>query len=83
MMMMTTMVAELGMSMFPVPGTGAVRCSQITADGAREEAEGLVVVPSDGCALLVRQRESKTVKDFHGPAVVATAVAPRGLAEIV
>ena len=79
----TATVAELGMSTFPAPGTGAVRRSQMTAEGAREKVKGPVVMPSDGGALLVRQRESKTVKDIHRPASVTTAVASRCLAEVV
>ena len=82
-MMMVPMVAELGMSTFPAACASAVCRSQMTAKGARDEVEGLVVVTSDGGALLVRQRESKTVKDIHGPAAVAAAVAPSGLAEIM
>ena len=62
---MATMVAELRMSTFPAPGTGAVRRSQMTAKGAREKVKGLVVMTSDGSALLVRQCESQTVKDIH------------------
>ena len=81
--MMTTMVAELGMSSLPAPCTGAIRRSQMTAYGAREKVKGFVVMAPDSGALLVRQRESQTVKDIHGPAAVTTAVTPNGLAEIV
>ena len=80
---MATMVAELGMSTLPATCTGAVRCRQMTTEGACEKVKGLVVMASDGGALLVRKRESQTVKDIHGPAAVTTAVAPRGLAQIV
>ena len=81
--MMATVVAELGVSTFPATGTGAVRRSQMTAEGAREKVKGLVVMASYSGALLVRKRESQTVKDIHGSASVAAAIAPRGLAEIV
>ncbi len=63
--MMATMVAELRMSTLPAPGTGAVRCSKMTTEGACEKVKGLVVMTSDGSALLVRQCESQTVKDIH------------------
>jgi hypothetical protein len=79
----TATVAELGMSTFPAPGTGAVRRSQMTTEGACEKVKRLVVMASDGGALLVRQRESQTVKDIHGPAAVTTAVAPCGLTKVV
>ena len=81
--MMATMVAELGMSTLPATCTGAVRSSQMTTEGACEKVKGLVVMASDGGALLVCQRESQTVKDIHGPAAMTTAVAPGGLAQIV
>ncbi len=81
--MMMTMVAELGMSTLPAPRTGAVRSSQMTTEGACEKVKGPVVMASDCGALLVRKRESQTVKDIHGPAAVTTAVTPSGLAEIV
>ena len=81
--MMATMVAELGMSTLPATCTGAVRCRQMTTEGACEKVKGLVVMASDGGALLVRKRESQTVKDIHGPAAVTTAIAPDGLAQIV
>ena len=55
----------------------------MTTEGACEKVKRLVVMASDGGALLVRQRESQTVKDIHGPAAVTTAVAPGGLAQIV
>lgn len=71
------------MSTLPAPGTGAVRRSQMTTEGACEKVKGLVVMASDGGALLVRQRESQTVKDSHGPAAVTTAVATCGLAQVV
>ncbi len=81
--MMATMVAELGMSTLPATCTGAVRRSQMTTEGACEKVKGLVVMASDGGALLVRQRESQTVKDIHGSAAVTTAVAPCGLTKVV
>lgn len=80
---MATMVAELGTSTLPATCTGAVRCRQMTTEGACEKVKELVVMASDGGALLVRQRESQTVKDIHGPAAVTTAIAPDGLAQIV
>lgn len=55
----------------------------MTTEGACEKVKGLVVMASNGGALLVRQRESKTVKDIHRPASVTTAVAPRSLAQVV
>lgn len=81
--MIATMVAELRMSTLPATCTGAVRRSQITTKGACEKVKGLVVMASDGGALLVCQRESQTVKDIHGPAAVSTAIAPGSLAQIV
>lgn len=81
--MMATMVAELGMSTLPATCTGAVRRSQMTTKGACDKVKGLVVMASDGGELLVRKRESQTVKDIHGPAAVTTAIAPDGLAQIV
>lgn len=80
---MATVVAELGMSTLPATCTGAVRRSQMTTEGACEKVKRLVVMASDGGALLVRQRESQTVKDIHGPAAVTTAVAPCGLTKVV
>lgn len=81
--MMATVVAELRMSTLPTTCTGAVRRSQMTTEGACEKVKGLVVMASDGGALLIRQRKSKTVKDIHGPPAVASAVAPCGLAQVV
>ena len=81
--MIATMVAELRMSTLPATCTGAVRRSQMTTKGACEKVKGLVVMASDGGALLVCQRESQAVKDIHGPASVTTAIAPGGLAQIV
>ena len=55
----------------------------MTTEGACEKVKRLVVMASDGGALLVRQRESQTVKDIHGPSTVTTAVTPCGLTQIV
>ena len=55
---MATMVAELRMSTLPATCTGAVRRRQMTTEGACEKVKGLVVMASDGGALLVCQRES-------------------------
>ena len=77
------MVAELGMSTLPAPSTEAVRRSQMTSEGTRQKVKGLVVMASNGGAFFIRQHESQTVKDIHGPAAVTTAIAPNGLAEIV
>ena len=71
------------MGTFPAPGAGAICDRKMTTERTRDEVEGLVVMPSDGGALLVRQRESQTVKDIHGPAAVTTAVAPCGLTKVV
>lgn len=55
----------------------------MTAEGACEKVKRPVVMTSDGGALLVRQSESKTVKDIHGPPPMTTSVAPCGLAQVV
>ena len=80
---MVTMVAELGMSTFPVSCTGAVRGCQMTAKWARQKVKGPVVMSSDSGTLLFRQRESQAIKDINGPAAVTTAVVPSRLAHVM
>ena len=71
------------MGTFPAPGAGAICDRKMTTERARDEVEGLVVMPSDGGALLVRQCKAKTVKDVNASIPMATSVAPCSLAQIV
>lgn len=81
--MMVMMVAELGMSTFPVSCTEAVRGCQMTAKWTRQKVKRPVVMSSDSGTLLFRQRESQAIEDINGPAAVTTAVVPSRLAQVV
>ena len=81
--MMVMMVAELGMSTFPVPCTGAVRGCQMTAKWARQKVKGPVVMSSDSGTLLFRQCESQAIKDINGPTAVTTAITSSSLAQVM
>ena len=61
--MMMTMLALVGVGMFPTARAVAVSEGESAAEGARHEVNGLVVMTTDCDTLVLGKRKSALIKD--------------------
>ena len=80
---MMTMLALVGVGTFPTARTVAVSEREYTAEGARHEVYGLVVMTADCNTLILGEIKSALVKNVKRTAAMATAVLSACLAEVV
>ena len=77
------MVTQLRVRSFPASRAVHVSQRQGTPQGARDEVKGLVVMPSDGSALLLGEGETALVEDVKRTSPVAAPVPTACLAQVV